>query len=103
MNGQQGIVLYDPQQHHAHAFLQGLDPGVSCLIYAAYVLWYLGYLDQAVRRIQEVAKLAGELAHPLSLAQAHYSVAVVSLNRREVHLVQKHAEAEIALATEQRF
>lgn len=98
-----GIALYDPQQHHSHAFRYGLDPGVSCLIYAAYVLWYLGYPDQAVKRIQEVVKLAQELAHPLSLVQAHHSAAVVYLNRREAHAVQEYAEAEIALAIEQGF
>ena len=28
---EQGIALYDPQQHHAQAFLYGgTDPGVSC-------------------------------------------------------------------------
>ncbi|HEV8716994.1 MAG TPA: AAA family ATPase [Candidatus Binatia bacterium] len=100
---EQGIVLYDPQQHHSHAFRYGLDPGVSCLIYAAYVLWYLGYPDQAVKRIQEVVKLAQGLAHPLSLVQAHHSAAVVYLNRREAHAVQEQAEAEIALALEQGF
>ncbi|MBI3756387.1 MAG: hypothetical protein HY267_00270 [Deltaproteobacteria bacterium] len=100
---EQGIALYDLQQHHSHAFLYGQDPGVSCHIYAAYVLWYLGYPDQALKRIQAVVKLAQELSHPLSLVQAHHSVAVVHLNRREAPAVQGHAEAEIALAIEQGF
>ena len=30
---EQGIALYDPQQHAAHAFLYGQDPGVVCLSY----------------------------------------------------------------------
>ena len=29
---EQAIALYDPQQHHSHAFLYGQDPGVPCLI-----------------------------------------------------------------------
>src|SRR5262249_11647725 len=63
---EQAIALYDPQQHHSHAFLYGQDPGITCLIYAAYVLWYLGYPDQALRRSWEAIKLAQELAHPFS-------------------------------------
>jgi predicted ATPase len=43
-----GIVLYDPQQHRALAFLYGEDPGMVCLSWAAWALWSLGYPDQAL-------------------------------------------------------
>ena len=47
---EQGIALYDPQQHRAHAFLYGgHDPCVCCLGFAAWCLWMLGYPDQALR------------------------------------------------------
>jgi predicted ATPase len=46
---EQGISLYDSQQHHSHAFLYGSDPGVGCWRYAAMTLWFLGYPDQALR------------------------------------------------------
>ena len=39
---EQGIALYDPQQHRSLAFLYGLDPGVACLCFAAWALWHLG-------------------------------------------------------------
>jgi hypothetical protein len=45
----QGIALYDPQQHRAHAFRYGRDPGVVCRYYASVTLWYLGYPDQALQ------------------------------------------------------
>jgi predicted ATPase len=61
----QGIAQYDPQRHHAHAFLYGLDPGVTCLTYMALALWGLGYPDQAYQRGQESLTLARELAHPV--------------------------------------
>ena len=38
---EQGIALYDPHQHRSHAFLYGYDPGVHCLLYAA---WSCGFL-----------------------------------------------------------
>src|SRR5262249_11851242 len=44
----QGIALYDPQQHHAAAFLYGDDAGVICHSLAAWALWYLGYPDQGL-------------------------------------------------------
>jgi predicted ATPase len=40
---EQGLVLYDPQQHRSHASLYGQDPGVVCLSLGASVLWLLGY------------------------------------------------------------
>src|SRR5262249_8896678 len=47
---EQSIALYDPQQHHAQAFLYGgTDPGVICFSYTAWVLWHLGYPDQAIQ------------------------------------------------------
>ena len=47
---EQGIALYDPQQHHALAFLYGgMTPECVCLAYAALALWMLGYPDQALR------------------------------------------------------
>ena len=67
---EQGIALYDPQQHRSHAFLYGQDPGVTCLSYAAWALWFLGYPDQALKRSHEALTLAQELSHPFSLAFA---------------------------------
>src|SRR5262249_42502859 len=67
---EQGIALYDPQQHGALAFLYGHDHGVVCFSYAAWVLWLLGYPDQALKRSQEALNLAQKLSHPFSLAFA---------------------------------
>ena len=99
----QGIALYDRQQHHAHAFRYGQDPGVVCRIYAAVTLWLLGYPDQALQRSQEALTLARELAHPFSLAYALFFAAVLHQFRREWHLAQERAEAGLALGTEQGF
>ncbi len=62
---EQGIALYNPQQHRTHAFLYGQDPGMGCRVYVAFVLWVLGYPDQALQRSQEGLSLAHELSHPL--------------------------------------
>jgi predicted ATPase len=97
----QGIALYDPQQHHAHAFRYGRDPGVVCHYYASVTLWYLGYPDQALQRSHEVLTLAGELAHAFSLASALFFATWVHHFRREWPLAQERAEATIDLGAEQ--
>ena len=66
---EQGIALYDPQQH-SHAFLYGHDPRVACLGYTALALWYLGYPDQALQRSHEALTLAQRLPHTYSLGHA---------------------------------
>jgi TOMM system kinase/cyclase fusion protein len=98
---EQGIALYDPQQHHTHAFRYGLDPGVMCRSYAALTLWWLGYPDQALQRSHEALTLARELAHLVSLGTALTFVAWLHHFRREWQLTQDRAEAAIALTAEQ--
>ncbi len=100
---EQGIALYNLQQHRSLAFLYGLDPGVMCLNHAANVLWLLGYPDQALKRSHEALILAQELSHPLSLAAALYFAAGLHQFRREGQLTQERAEAAITLSIEQGF
>jgi predicted ATPase len=99
----QGIALYDPQQHRPHTFLYGQAPGVAIRCFAALALWLLGYPDQARTRIHEACTLAQELSHPFSLAYALYHVAAVHQFSREAPATHERAEAVIVLCTEQRF
>jgi TOMM system kinase/cyclase fusion protein len=101
---EQGIALYDPQQHRSHAFLEvGTDPGVLCFIYAAHVLWLLGYPDQALTKSHEALTLAQELSHPFSRAYALDFAALLHRLRREEQAAQERAEAAITLSTKQGF
>ncbi len=100
---EQGIALYDPQQHRSHAFLYGFDPGVGCLRYAAWELWLLGYPDQALQRSHEAVILAQEMSHPFSLAFALHFAVVLHQLRREGQAAQARAEAVIILSTEHGF
>ena len=98
---EQGIALYDPEQHRSHAFQYGFEPGVHCRFFMAHALWLLGYPDQALQRSHEALTMAKELAHPQSLGIALYTAAVLHHSRREWHLLKERAEAEAALSTEQ--
>jgi predicted ATPase len=81
----------------------GHDPGVACRAFAAMTLWLLGYPDQALARIHEALALAHELSHPVSLAFARCWAAMVSQFCQDVPAVHGHAEAAVALSTDQGF
>ena len=100
---EQGIALYNPQQHRCHSFLYGQDPGVVCLSFAAWVLWLLGDPDQALKRSHEAVSLAQELSHPFSLAFALNFAALLHQYRREGRAAQEQAEALVQLSLDQGF
>ena len=100
---EQGIALYDLQQHRFLAFRYGQDPGVFCLCYMVRILWFLGYPEQALQKSREALVLAHELTHPFSQALALAFAALVSQLRRKEQETQEWAEATIALCTEQGF
>jgi predicted ATPase len=103
-HSEQGIALYDPQQHRSHAFLYGgHDPGVCCRLFCAWDLWLLGYPDQALQRSCEALTLAQELAHPFSLAHALCMAAVLRQFRREDQTIREQAYAALQLSSEQGF
>ena len=66
---EQGIAVYDPQQHDTHDLLYEADPWLGCLGALSVTLWFLGYPDQALQRSAEALAMAHELSHPYSLAR----------------------------------
>ena len=100
---EQGMALYDPQQHRSHAFVYGQDPGVACRSSAAWPIWMLGYPDQALQSSHEALLLAQECNHPFSLAFALIHAVLLHQFRREAKVLQDRAEELIALSTEQGF
>jgi predicted ATPase len=95
-----GLRLYDPQQHRGHAVLYSGDPGVVCSGYRAFVLWVLGYADQALHQVQQALTLGREVVNPYTLALALNWAAWLHQLRREVQDVQAEAELAMALAGE---
>jgi class 3 adenylate cyclase/predicted ATPase len=99
---EQGIRIYDPQQHHALAFRYGnVDPGVMCLAFAGCTLWLLGYPEQALERVNEALTLAQNLEHPYTLARGLYYTTLLHQVRREWQVVSERAATAITVATEQ--
>lgn len=102
---EKGIALYEPHLHRPERTRVGAqDPKVTCLSYAAWTLWRLGYPDQARKRVDEVLALAEELSHPFSLAFAlDFGGAGVGMLLRDAPAVQTHAEMLVKLSREQGF
>jgi class 3 adenylate cyclase/predicted ATPase len=100
---EQAMTLYDPQQHHAYAFIYGQDPGMAALSYVARVVWLLGYPDLALQQSQKALTLARELSHPFSLVFALHFAAKLHQLRRETQPLQERVEAVMALSHEQGF
>jgi predicted ATPase len=99
-----GMAIYDFEQHRSHAFLYGgHDPGACCRCQRGYVLWYLGYPEQALKNAQESIALAQKLSHPYSLVTSLEGTTMVNQFCRNVRETQKLAETVVALAGEQGF
>jgi len=104
MHAEQGLALYDPQHHRAHAFLYtGHDPGVCGWSELTLALWLQGYPAQALHSSHKALALAHELTHPFSLAFALSLAAILHQLRQEGQAAQERAEAAITLSAEQGF
>jgi len=101
---EQLIAFYDPQEHHSLAFIYGQDPGVSARAWTAWILWFLGYPDQALARSQEALALAQELDHPFTLCfTLNIAGSFFDQLRREDLAVRERNEAMMQLAAEEGF
>jgi adenylate cyclase len=100
---EQGLAIYDPQQHDTHDLLYEADPWLGCLGTLSVALWFLGYPDQARQRSAEALALAHELAHPYSLARVLADASYLYWFCRDWARLQEHAEALRALAAAHGF
>ena len=98
-NFEQSMSLYHPHMRSDISFLW-IEPEVVNLSFLAWILWHMGYLDQALKRSQEAVALAGTIAQPFSLGFAHSSAALFYFLRREDVSCQHQAKAAIAISTE---
>jgi class 3 adenylate cyclase/tetratricopeptide (TPR) repeat protein len=97
----EGLVLYDPEKHRAHAFLYGgHDAGVCGHANATYVQWLLGFPDQAEQSARQAVTLGERLSHPPSLAYALFFTALYYYFKRDGAAVLHFTERAIAIADE---
>ena len=80
-----------------------VEPQVASLLLLSWDLWFLGYLDQSLARVSEALALAQTLAHPYSIAFAHYMTSIVHLLRGEPASALRSADQSLEISREQRF
>jgi len=102
-NLEEGIALYEIQQHGSLISRFGHDSGIFCRCYLARILWFQGYPDQAQKMSVEAMTLARELAHPFSLALALTFAALVGQLRLEIQMTRELTEEAITLCKEHGF
>lgn len=91
---EEGMALYDLQEHSEHKFLYGAhDPGACGLSFQAQSLWMLGYPDRAVEKGRESLELAQQTAQPASIAMALHALAMVHYLRRDIAETLENGEA----------
>ena len=98
---------YDSERHRSLGSRGGgVDPELAylwCLGHTSWILWYLGYPDQALRTSHEALELARELSHPLGLAISEFSVSTVHQLRGNMLAAKESAERIIALSVQHGF
>lgn len=98
---EQGIALYDPYRRRSFAI--SIDSAVFCTSFAAQVMWYLGYPEQALQLSQRSLHLADQSSHHFSRTWALSFAARLHQFRGDRSATQECAEAAIEVANEQRF
>ena len=97
---EQGIALYDLNQHQSQIEMFGVDLGVFCRAWSAHALWHLGFVNQSLRMSETAATLAKSLGHPFSQALSMAYAAMLFQFSGNSRLVQEWAAATVDYCTE---
>jgi class 3 adenylate cyclase/predicted ATPase len=96
---EQSLSVCSSQSYHAEGFL-GIAPEVFGLSIVAWVLWQLGYPEQALRKSMAAQTVAQERSHPRGLAAAWGLGSITRQFRRDKAQTQACAETAIMLSRE---
>jgi predicted ATPase len=100
---QRSIGMCDDGDATTYLDLSAQDPRVHVRLYDGWVLWFLGYPDQASRLCAEARLYADKSQHPFSKAMALTISLRVHQLRSEAALVADEANAAISLCEEHEF
>jgi predicted ATPase len=89
-------ALPSASPHLRGGFVRGITPRTAL----AWVLWLLGYADQARQRCQEALALTRQADHIPTLGYTEFLAGLIHQCCRDVAATQAHAEALLAMASE---
>ena len=98
---EKGLAFYDLERARSAPILAGPQPGVECLGNLSWVLWFLGYPDQALQRSAEMLAVARELGQPFSIACALFFAGELRAFRREPEAVRQINDELLELSERQ--
>jgi adenylate cyclase len=96
----EALALYDAEQTPLFTHTFGLDPGMISLSLSPRPLWFLGFPDRAIARVEDTVALAREHRQPVSMVFAICLASNIRLLRGEGEASRAHADEEIALCRE---
>jgi predicted ATPase len=96
-------VLYDPRRDRDLAREQVHDPAVASLLFLSWTLWLQGYPEQAMAKMEAALKLAEELNHPYTTAQAALLASCFHQLLRQWPRCQAQAERALELSDQGHF
>jgi class 3 adenylate cyclase len=97
-------ALYDRDRHRGLAYrLGGADPKVATLCQGAWIIWALGYADEALRDNMAALTLAREIKHPFSEAAALTFMAATHLFRGEARAMRDCTDEMLQATRDQNF
>ena len=98
----EGIAIDDAiaaWEDPAHLLLYTERASVACRLYSAWALWYLGFPDRALQKVEAGLALGQQLDHVHSLAFALNWAAILHSLRHEFAAALRRAEAAIEIAS----
>jgi predicted ATPase len=99
-----GLALYDPVKHRHHALTYGgHDPRVCGKGFNAFLLWLLGYPDQAAENASDSVALAESLGHVPSLLHSLWFVGAFHCVTRNAEAARHCGERLLQLSREHRL
>ncbi len=98
---ERGIEVFDPRRHRLPNWPGG-QPGEQCYLYGAFILYTLGYPDQALRLGEQALELATALANPANLVNTLAFVTNLHVMRQDLEPGLQRAEETIRIGAEQR-
>lgn len=101
---ERALADHDPHRRQFLLSVTGQDIPVTCLAYLSWALWFLGYPDQALQRVDQSIALARDLDQPFSLGFAlGIAGGVIHLRCGQYDLALEEAETLLQLWNEQGF
>jgi DNA-binding SARP family transcriptional activator/class 3 adenylate cyclase/predicted ATPase len=95
-----GVRLYDAEAHRGNTKLYGQDSCLTNLVYLSWVLWLLGFPDQARRAVERAIVLAEGNGQPFEVAWAHLFHAFLLCNLRDWKACGEAADRVTAVCSE---